>query len=111
MTENDPRWEQPSFTAPTYEQPVSGPVLGASGPGPVGLVVTVAPRSAEVEQLRAARRLIWPIALVLAIVTGHVGPIIVLAIAVGVILRARQHELVRRSLLARPVVAPVNDLR
>ena len=89
-------WEQPTFAEPTAP-PVSGEVLsGGMVPGMTRVVV--APPSQEEATLRTIRRLVWPVALVLAIVGGHLVPVLVLAIVVSAILRRRVWELASRRL-------------
>ncbi len=82
-------WEQPRF-APT-EPAVSGTVLPAMAR--TGQVRTAAPPSAEEDRLRTIVRLVWPIALVLAIATGHWVPLLVGALIVGGVLRRRLLQL------------------
>lgn len=104
-------WEQPTFTGPT-EPSVSGEVL--TGPLAVARTrVMVAPPSQEEASLRLIRRLIWPIALVLAIVGGHWVPVLVVAFVVSAILRRRVWELASRRFVMRPVPStqPGADLR
>lgn len=78
------RWEQPRFGS---EPTVSGPVLPAAAW--TGQARTVVPPSAEEARLRMIVAFIWPIALVLAIATGHWLPLLVGAIVVGGLLRRR----------------------
>ncbi len=89
----DQQWEQPTFTERRPEPVVVGQVLV---PGESRLVV--APPSAQEQQLWTLRRLIFPIALVVAVVTGHWIPVIVLAIVVSGIVR-RQLAISRRQRL------------
>jgi hypothetical protein len=83
------RWEQPRFD-PT-ESSVSGPVLPAVAW--TGQPRTVVPPSAEESRLRMIAALIWPIALVIAITTGHWPLLLVGAFIVGGLLRRRLHYL------------------
>jgi hypothetical protein len=87
------QWEQPSFSEPEQQAPVWGEVIV---PGEARLVV--APPTPQEELLRTVRRFLFPIALVLAIVTGDFLPILVLALIANAVLkrqlwRARQQRL------------------
>lgn len=82
-------WEQPRFGP--AEPTVSGVVLPAVAW--TGQVRTAAPPSVEEERLRMIVRLIWPIALLLAIATGHWVPLLVGALIVGGALRRRLLQL------------------
>jgi hypothetical protein len=90
MTTNDPtdqRWEQPTFTA---SEPVTGPVLlPAQAPGQV----PVAPPTQAEATLRTILHLVWPVALVLAVIGGHWVPLLVLALVVRMVLKRRLHLL------------------
>ena len=104
-------WEQPTFTQASTP-PVTGEVLsGAMVPG--ARRVVVAPPSSEEATLRLIRRLVWPIALVLAIAGGHWVPLLVMAIVVSAILRRRVWELASRRLAmhSAPTAGPGADLR
>lgn len=104
-------WEQPTFTEPA-PPPVTGQVLsGAMVPGATR--VEVAPPSHEEATLRTIRRLIWPVALVLAIAGGHWVPLLVLAIVVSAILRRRVWALASQRFVMRSVPSggPGADLR
>lgn len=91
MTANDPteqRWEQPTFTT---SEPVTGPVfLAAAVPG---RLAPVAPPSPAEATLRTLLNLVWPVALVLAVVGGHWVPLLVLALVVRTVLKRRLHVL------------------
>jgi hypothetical protein len=86
---SEPRWEQPGFgpSGPT----VSGPVLPAAGW--TGQARTVAAPSAEEARLRTVVALVWPVALVLAVLTGHWLPLLAGAVIVGGLLRRRLLQL------------------
>ncbi|MCA0297179.1 MAG: hypothetical protein LCH96_18075 [Actinobacteria bacterium] len=86
-------WEQPTFTEREEQPVVWGQVVV---PGENGLVV--APPTAQEQQLMLLRRLIFPIALVLAVVTGHWFTVVVLALVVTGSLR-RQLAMSRRHRL------------
>ncbi len=94
-------WEQPSFS-PT-DSTVSGTVLPAMA-GAGQSRATVVPPSAEEDRLRTVVRLIWPIALVLAIATGHWVPLLVGAIIVGGVLRRRLLRLRYQRMVLAPVL-------
>lgn len=100
------QWEQPTFE---YEQPrphvtvphMTGPYM--TGPfvtGPVMLPaiarVDVPPPGAEEQRLHSVRALVWPIAIVVCILTGSWWPMLILPLAVGAIVRNRLHELRRQ---------------
>ncbi|MFT4109178.1 hypothetical protein [Propionicimonas sp.] len=95
------RWEQPTFDP--AEPPVTGAVLtGAQAAPGAGARVLAAPPTQEEQTLSTIRRLLWPVALVIAILTGSwVGPL-VLAIVVGGILRRRLWQLRMMRLQAVP---------
>ncbi|MGC3995430.1 MAG: hypothetical protein QM779_15155 [Propionicimonas sp.] len=95
------RWEQPTFDP--AEPPVTGVVLtGVQGVPGAGARVLVAPPTQEEQTIATIRRLLWPVALVLAIVTGNwLGPL-VLAIVVGGILRRRLWQLRVQRLRTAP---------
>ena len=91
------RWEQPRFG--TAEPTVSGTVLPAA-PW-TGHTRTVAPPSAVEARLRTIVALVWPIALVLAIATGHWVALLVGALIVGGVLRRRLLQLRYQRTVAR----------
>ena len=98
------RWEQPRF-GPAM-QPVSGTLLPA-GAWAARPATAVVPPSVEEDRLRLVVRLIWPVAIVLAITTGHWLPLLVAALVVGGILRRRLFRLrYQRLALARVPLAP-----
>lgn len=82
------QWEQPKFEYAEPRPYVSGPVLL-----PVVTRVDVPPPSVEEQRLNSIRALVWPLAIVLAIVTGSWWPLMVLAIIVGFIFKNRLREL------------------
>ncbi len=75
-------WEQPSFDSEPARPYVTGPVFL-----PVVTHVNVPAPTQEEQTLRSIRRLVFPIALFVAIVTGHWLPVLVLAIIVSSILK------------------------
>jgi hypothetical protein len=89
----DAMWEQPTFTQREPEPAVWGQVLV-----PVESRLVVAPPTAQEQQLWTLRRLIFPIALVIAVITGHWVPVLVLALVISGILR-RQLAMSRRQRL------------
>lgn len=104
-------WEQPTFTEPAAPPPVSGEVLSGPMAVPGATRVVVAPPSQEEATLRLIRRLVWPVALVLAIAGGHWVPLLVLAILVSAILRRRVWALASQRFAVRPAPSAGPDLR
>ena len=85
------QWEQPTFE---YAQPrpyLTGPVML-----PVIARVDVPPPTAEEQRLQSMRALVWPIAIVVCILTGSWWPMLILPLAVGAIVRNRLRELRRQ---------------
>lgn len=74
-------WEQPSFDTRPAGEPVSGPVLVPAA------TLVVAPPTPQEETLRTMRRLVWPLALVVAVVTGSWVSALVLAIVASAVLK------------------------
>jgi Na+/H+-dicarboxylate symporter len=98
MTErpSDTRWEQPAYSEAAPQAPVWGEVIV-----PGQTTVVVAPPSPQEQSLRTLRRLVFPVALVLAVVTGEWLPVLVLAIIVGAVLKRQLRlEEYRRFALA-----------
>ena len=89
----EPAWEQPTFTERDPQAPVWGQVIV-----PVESRLVVAPPSSQEETLRTIRRLVFPVALVIAIVTGHWFPVLVLAIIVSNVLRRQLWQARQRRL-------------
>ena len=95
------QWEQPTFE---YVQPrpyQTGPhVTGPFVTGPVMLPVIaridVPPPGAEEQRLRSFRALVWPIAILVCILTGSWWPMLILPLAVGAIVKNRLQELRRQ---------------
>jgi hypothetical protein len=86
-------WEQPSFEA-GQQRPypyVTGPVLL-----PAVTQVNVPAPGPEEQRLSAVRALVWPLAILVCIVTGSWWPMLILPIAVGAIVRNRLRELRRQ---------------
>ncbi len=86
-------WEQPTFTERRAEPVVWGQVVV-----PAESRLVVAPPTAQEQQLWTFRRLVFPIALVIAVITGHWVPVLVLSLVVSGILR-RQLAMSRRQRL------------
>jgi len=84
-------WEQPTFTEREPQPVVWGPVIV---PGENRLVL--APPTAQEQQLVTLRRLILPIALLVAAITGHWFPVLLLALVANGVLR-RQLAMSRRA--------------
>ena len=96
------QWEQPRF-GPS-DSAVSGTVLPA-GSWARAAGSPVVPPSQEEARLRTGVRLVWPIAIVLAITTGHWRPLLGAAVVVGAIVRRRLSQL-RYQRYQRLVAAP-----
>lgn len=75
-------WEQPSFDSEPPRPYVTGPVFL-----PVVTHLNVPAPTQEELTLRSIRRFVFPIALFVAVVTGHWLPVLVLAIIVSSILK------------------------
>lgn len=88
-------WEQPSFESEPARPYVSGPVLL-----PVVTHVNVFAPGPEEQRLRAVRALVWPLAIVVCILTGSWWPILIIPIAVSAILKSRLRELRRERYAA-----------
>jgi len=93
---SDQHWEQPAFD-PGAPRPF---VTGASRPfvtGPILLPVisqvNVPAPTQEEQNLRTFRALLWPFALVIAIVTGSWWPLLIVAIVLGAFLKRRLRAL------------------
>lgn len=100
---SEQNWEQPNFENQQSRPYVSGPVLGPSfGPSlgpvllPVVTTVDVPPPGPEEQRLNAIRALVWPIAIVVCILTGNWWPMLLLPLVVGAILKNRLRELRRQ---------------
>ena len=93
------RWEQPSFTEAPQPPVFSGPVLRASQARPA------APPSRVENLLRLAARLVWPVAIVLAIFTDlSLGTAVLaaLAISIGLHVARRSLRTSRQTRTTRP---------
>ncbi|HEY3337494.1 MAG TPA: hypothetical protein VGK18_03235 [Propionicimonas sp.] len=88
-------WEQPSFDTGPARPYVTGPVLL-----PVVTRVNLPAPGAEEQRLSAVRALVWPLAIVVCILTGSWWPILIIPIAVGAIVRNRLRELRRERYAA-----------
>lgn len=93
-------WEQPSFTGRDPQPVVWGEVIV---PGESRLVL--APLTPHERQLVTLRRLIFPVALLVAVLTGSWFTVLVLALVVNFILRRQlalsRHQRVRITLTLR----------
>ncbi len=85
------QWEQPSFEYQETRPYVTGPVLL-----PVVTQREVPPPGLEEQRLTAVRALVWPLALVIAIVTGSWLTFLLIPLIVGIICRNRLRELRRQ---------------
>jgi hypothetical protein len=81
-------WEQPSFDAEPTRPSVTGPVLL-----PVVTRINLPAAGPEEQRLRAVRALVWPLAIVVCILTGSWWPILIIPIAVGAVVRNRLRQL------------------
>lgn len=88
-------WEQPSFDSEPARPYVTGPVLL-----PVVTHVNVPAPGPEEQRLRAVRALVWPLAIVVCILTGSWWPMLIIPIAVSAVLRNRLRELRRQRYAA-----------
>ena len=98
---SQPHWQQPSFGS--TDPAVSGTVLPAvawTGRSASAVVTS----SAEEDRLRVIVRLIWPIAVVLAIATGHWVPLLIGALIVGGVIRRRLFQLRYQRLALAPTL-------
>ncbi|MCC6496598.1 MAG: hypothetical protein IT193_10125 [Propionibacteriaceae bacterium] len=84
-------WEQPTFDNSGARPYVTGPVLL-----PVVTQLEVPPPGLEEQRLTTIRALIWPLALVVGIVTGSWATFLLLPLVVGIICRNRLRELRRQ---------------
>lgn len=85
------QWEQPTFENPEPRPYVTGPVML-----PVATQLEVPPPGIEEQRLTTIRALIWPLALVVGIVTGSWATVLLLPLTVGIICRNRLRELRRQ---------------
>lgn len=92
----EPTWQQPSFST----APATPPTQFSAPPQYVQVPRQV--NTPLADQLRIARRWLWPIALVLAVTTGHFLTFVVIAIVVSQILKQRLHRELWQQ--AQPVV-------
>lgn len=81
-------WEQPAFDAGAARPYLTGPVLL-----PVVTQVDLPAPTQEERNLRTVRGLLWPVAILIAIVTGSWWPMVLVAIVLGAFLKRRVHEL------------------
>jgi hypothetical protein len=75
-------WEQPSFESEPARPYVTGPVFL-----PAVTHVNLPAPTQEEQTLRSIRRFVFPVALLVAILTGHWLPVLVLAIIVSSLLK------------------------
>jgi hypothetical protein len=85
------QWEQPSFDSEPARPYVTGPVLL-----PVVTHVNVPAPGPEEQRLRAVRALVFPLAIVVCILTGSWWPMLIIPFAVGAIVRNRLRVLRRQ---------------
>ena len=88
------QWEQPSFDFPDAAAPVTGVVLA---PGVRSVLPVPGPEEAS---LAVALRWVWPVALVVAVVSGNLLQLVVLALIVRAVLKHRVRELQARRLVS-----------
>jgi|BarGraNGADG00312_1021997.scaffolds.fasta_scaffold55244_3 hypothetical protein len=94
-------WEQPSFDSEPARPFVTGPVLlpVVTRANLTALANVPAPGPEE-QRLRAVRALVWPLAIVVCILTGSWWPMLIIPIAVSAILKNRLRELRRQRYVA-----------
>lgn len=99
MSVNGPetRWEQPNFD---HREPVRTGMVVVPATAPL----PVAPPGPEETRLRQFSALVWPIALVACILTGHWLAFILVALIVGGYTRRRLHELRRQRHSSPPAL-------
>ena len=85
---SDQHWEQPAFDAGAPRPFVTGPILL-----PAVTQVDVPAPTREEQNLRTVRALLWPVALVIAIVSGSWWPFLIVPIVLGVFLKRRLQAL------------------
>ena len=85
---SEPHWEQPAFDAGAARPYVTGPILL-----PVVTQVDLPAPTQEEQHLRALRALLWPVAIVICILTGSWWPMFLIPIIAGSFLRRRLREL------------------
>lgn len=95
----EPHWEQPNFDRPGSPPVVTGTVV----PHPATQLQVPQPGPEET-RLRQVQALLWPIALVACVISGHWLAFIVIALVVGAFLRRRLHELRRQRLTGTPAL-------
>ena len=95
------QWEQPRFDQEPARPYVTGPVLlpVVSHAHLIPLANVPAPGPEE-QRLRGFRALVWPLAIVVCILTGSWWPMLLIPIAVSVILKNRLRELRRQRYAA-----------
>ena len=94
-------WEQPSFDSEPARPYVTGPVLlPVVRPAHLTALAHVPAPGPEEQRLRATRALVWPLAIVVCILTGSWWPLLILPIAVSAILKNRLRELRRQRYAA-----------
>lgn len=88
-------WEQPTFDAEQQRPYITGPVLL-----PAVTQVHLPAPGPEEQRLNAVRALVWPLAIVVCILTGTWWPMLIIPIAVSAIVRNRLRELRRQRYAA-----------
>jgi len=88
-------WEQPNFEAEPQRPYLTGPVLV-----PVVARAHVPAPGPEEQRLGAVRALVWPMAILVCIVTGTWWPMLIIPIIVGAIVKNRLRELRRERYAA-----------
>ena len=90
-------WEQPSFESEPARPYVTGPVLlPVISHSSMASLANVPPPGPEEQRLRAFRALVWPLAILVCILTGSWWPMLIIPIAVSAILKNRLRELRRQ---------------
>ena len=85
---SDQHWEQPAFDPGAARPYLTGPILL-----PAVTQLELPAPSQEEQNLRTVRGLLWPIALVIAIVTGSWWPVLIVSIVLGAFLKRRLRAL------------------
>ncbi|MGV8910667.1 MAG: hypothetical protein ACOH1Y_16950 [Propionicimonas sp.] len=88
-------WEQPAFDAGASRPFVTGPILL-----PVVTQIDLPAPTQEEQNLRTVRALLWPVAILIAIITGSWWPVLIVPIVLGAFLRRRVQELRRQRYAA-----------
>jgi hypothetical protein len=95
------QWEQPHFDGEQPRPYVTGPVLLPVTPHfGIATQVDVPPPGPEERRLNTVRALVWPMAIVICILTGSWWPLLILPLVVGAVLKSRLRELRRERYAA-----------